>query len=60
MGQQKEYVKDTKDDRIHLVKFKNLPNIRDRMFSIKSKKQMAMLDPKFNIINRTPNQNVPI
>lgn len=33
----KEYVEDASDDRKHLLKCKNLPSIREQLFSIKSK-----------------------
>ena len=44
----KEYVEDTKEDRQQLIKFKNLPSIRDKLFSIKHKQQKINLDPKYN------------
>ena len=44
----KEYVEDAADDRQHLLKCKNLPSIREQLFSIKSKQQKAHLDPKYN------------
>ena len=36
-GVDKSYVEDTKDDKKHLIQFKNLPSIRDKLLSIKSK-----------------------
>ena len=36
-GIKQAYLKDTKDDRKHLVQYKNLPSIRDRLLSIKTK-----------------------
>lgn len=45
---------ETKDDRKHLVQFKNLPSIRDRLLSIKTKQQITLIDPKYNIVIRTP------
>ena len=36
-GIDKDYVEDTTEDRKHLIQYKNLPSIRDRLLSIKSK-----------------------
>ena len=36
-GIKQEYVKDTKEDIEHLLQYKNLPSIRDRLLSIKTK-----------------------
>lgn len=46
--QDKAYVEDAPKDRKHLLKCKNLPSIREQLFSIKSKQQKAHLDPKYN------------
>ena len=47
-NQDKDYVEDTKEDRNQLLQFKHLPSIREKLFSIKSKYQKAVLDPKFS------------
>ena len=44
----KEYITEATDDRKHLIMCKNLPSIRDKLFSIKSKQQKANLNPKYN------------
>lgn len=44
----KEYIEDTQEDRKHLIAMKNMPSIRDKLFSIKTKQQRANLNPKYN------------
>lgn len=53
----KNYIEDGKDDRKHLVQYKNLPSIRDKLLSLKSKQQLTLIDPKYNIVNRKPSHN---